>query len=65
MKPDFQPDIPDGLVDFLRQTFRDRLPSSIADATPSEIARRIGQQEVIRHLEQLYAVQQESDHVSP
>lgn len=59
-KPDIDcPVIAEGLVDFLRLAFPDRLPPTIADANPTEIARRIGQQEVIRHLEALHELQRE------
>ena len=65
MKPDIEPPtIPEGLVEFLLLTFRDRLPLNLADATPENIARLIGQQEVIRHLAELKVLQEESDNVS-
>jgi len=47
--PDFsEPPVDDALIAFLERTYPDRLPDYIP--TPEEIARRIGQQQLIRHL---------------
>ena len=54
MQLDLEPPIlPVGLVEHLRQSFPDVLPRSVDDAERGNIARLIGQQQVIDHIEAL------------
>ena len=50
------PDISEDLLDHLRQRFPDRLPDN--PVTAEELARRIGQQDVIRFLSDTLRMQE-------
>jgi len=59
-KPDLEPPaIPVGLVEFLRQVYPDTLPRKVEDISTLQIAKQVGQREVIDLLESHYKQQLE------
>lgn len=51
------PPLSDAIIEFLSTVYPDRLPSEQELATEAIIARKMGQQDVIRALWQIYAIQ--------
>lgn len=57
MPVDDLPYLPEPLIDFLQEAFPNRLPETDEEATPVAVARKRGQQDVIRKIGEIVQYQ--------